>query len=198
MSNIRSFVRRALPLGALLALVPLGAQAQGDAVSVRVTSADGAPVPGAFILIDSSTQPAAQPYGAGRYTISGVAAGTHTLTARRAEFHPATVSVTVSDTAVVADIVLRPVATALAAVTVIGSRSDLAETRARLQAVPGAVALIDRAAIASTRQANLNDVLRMTPGVYVRSRFGAADESQISVRGSGLRSHLHAHGVNLL
>jgi iron complex outermembrane recepter protein len=83
-------------------------------------------------------------------------------------------------------------------VTVIGSRSDLAETSARLHQVPGAVALIDHAAIASTRQANLSDVLRMTPGVYVQSRFGAADESQISIRGSGLRGNFHARGINLL
>ncbi|HET9003564.1 MAG TPA: TonB-dependent receptor, partial [Gemmatimonadaceae bacterium] len=199
MYNIRSFLRRALPLAALLALAPPLARAQGDAVvRGRVTAADGAPVAGAFIIVDSATQPSTQTDAAGRYSINGLTGGAHTITARRAEFRPATISVIAGDSAIAADIVLQPAATALAAVTVIGSRGDLAETRARLQQVPGAVALIDRSAIASTRQANLNDVLRMTPGVYVQSRFGAADESQISVRGSGLRSNFHARGINLL
>jgi iron complex outermembrane receptor protein len=38
----------------------------------------------------------------------------------------------------------------------------------------------------------------MTPGVYVQPRFGAADESQISIRGSGLRNNFHLRGVNVL
>jgi iron complex outermembrane receptor protein len=45
---------------------------------------------------------------------------------------------------------------------------------------------------------NLKDVLQFTSGVYVQPRFGAADESQISVRGSGLRNNFHARGINLL
>ena len=198
MSNIRSFMRSGLALAALLAFVPLDAGAQADTVSGRVTTPDGGAVAGAFILVDSATQPSAQTDGAGRYTLTGVSIGVHAITARRSDLTPATITVTVGEGAAMGDIVLQPKATALAAVTVIGSRSDLAETRARLRQVPGAVALIDRSAIASTRQANLNDVLRMTPGVYVQSRFGAADESQISVRGSGLRSNFHARGINLL
>jgi len=199
MYNTSSFLRGVVPLAALLAFVPAGARAQADSdVSGRVTAIEGAPVVGAFILVDSATQPSAQTDGTGRYALHGLPPGLHRITARRAEFMAATVSAVVGDSSVVADIVMRPLATALAAVTVIGSRGDLAETKARLQRVPGAVALIDRPAIASTRQANLNDVLRMTPGVYVQSRFGAADESQISVRGSGLRSNFHARGINLL
>ena len=38
----------------------------------------------------------------------------------------------------------------------------------------------------------------MVPGVYVQPRFGAADESQLSIRGSGLRNNFHARGVNIL
>ncbi len=36
------------------------------------------------------------------------------------------------------------------------------------------------------------------PGVFVQPRFGAADESQISIRGSGLRNNFHLRGVNVL
>ena len=60
------------------------------------------------------------------------------------------------------------------------------------------MALVESRELRSTRQANLHDVLRLTPGVYVQPRFGAADESQISIRGSGLRNNFHARGVNLL
>jgi len=86
----------------------------------------------------------------------------------------------------------------LAGVTVIGTKTDLAETREQLAKIPGAVAMIDAPQIRSTRQANLKDVLQFVPGVYIQPRFGAADESQISIRGSGLRDNFHARGVNLL
>jgi iron complex outermembrane receptor protein len=88
--------------------------------------------------------------------------------------------------------------TKLATVTVIGSRSDIAEERAKVLRVPGGVAVIPAPELRATRQANLGDVLRFTPGVYVQPRFGSADESQISVRGSGLRNNFHARGINLL
>jgi iron complex outermembrane receptor protein len=184
-------------LAASLAALPVSAQ---DTASVngQVTARDGAPVVGAFILVDSAKIPSAQTDANGRYVIKGVLPGAHAITARRTGFAPATVELTAGAATARADIVLDPVAATLTAVTVIGSRNDLTETRLRLRQVPGAVALIDRSAIASTREANFNDVLRLTPGVYVQSRFGAADESQISVRGSGLRSNFHARGINLL
>ena len=88
--------------------------------------------------------------------------------------------------------------TKLATVTVIGSRSDLEEERAKVLRVPGGVAVIPSVELRATRLANLHDVLRFTPGVYIQPRFGSADESQISVRGSGLRNNFHARGINLL
>src|SRR6185503_13467169 len=104
------------------------------------------------------------------------------------------------DSTAVASVSLTMVArvTTLAGVTVIGTKSDLAETRQRLAEIPGAVAMVDAAQIRETRQANLKDVLQFVPGVYIQPRFGAADESQISIRGSGLRDNFHARGVNLL
>jgi iron complex outermembrane receptor protein len=83
-------------------------------------------------------------------------------------------------------------------VTVIGSHSDLAEMRDQVDDVAGGAALIGPERIRPTRQANLHDVLRLTPGVFVQPRFGAADESQLSIRGSGLRNNFHLRGVNIL
>jgi iron complex outermembrane recepter protein len=73
-----------------------------------------------------------------------------------------------------------------------------AEAREERQRVPGSVELIGREQIEESRGANLKDVLDFTPGVLIRPRIGAADESQISIRGSGLRNNFHLRGINVL
>jgi iron complex outermembrane receptor protein len=103
-----------------------------------------------------------------------------------------------ADTVAKGNVVLSKKVATLAGVTVIGTKSDLAETRERMALIPGSVAIVDGSQIRATRQANLKDVLQFVPGVYIQPRFGAADESQISIRGSGLRDNFHARGVNLL
>ena len=150
------------------------------------------------MLVDAGSRPLAQTDAEGRYRIGGVAPGSHIIVVRASGFAPSTKTIDVGRDAVQADFTVSPTAATLSAVTVIGTRSDLAETRERMFQVAGAVALIDPAEIRQTRQANLKDVLKFTPGVYVQPRFGAADESQISVRGSGLRNNFHARGINLL
>jgi iron complex outermembrane receptor protein len=72
------------------------------------------------------------------------------------------------------------------------------QARDELERVPGGVDLIPQREIEESRAANLKDVLDFTPGVLVRPRFGAADESQLSIRGSGLRDNFHLRGVNVL
>ncbi len=71
------------------------------------------------------------------------------------------------------------------------------EAREELQRVPGAVDLVDETRIRESRAANLKDVLDFMPGVLIRPRFGS-DESQISIRGSGLRNNFHLRGINIL
>jgi iron complex outermembrane receptor protein len=189
-------------VGAILLslLLPTGLAAQRTAdISGRVTARDGTPLVGAVILLDGSARLAAQTDPAGRYHLAAVDAGPHTVEARRFGYTPATITVEVrAGGAAVVDFALEAAVTTLSGMTVIGSRSDLADARERIAQVPGAVAVIDAAEISATRQANLHDVLRLTPGVYVQPRSGAADESQISVRGSGLRNNFHARGINLL
>ncbi len=41
-------------------------------------------------------------------------------------------------------------------------------------------------------------MLDFVPGVLVRPRFGLADESQFSIRGSALQNNFHQRGVNFL
>jgi iron complex outermembrane receptor protein len=135
----------------------------------------------------------------GRFHLSGLAPGKHVLVAKRIGFEPLRRVVRVQGGRVTKlSMVLSPKPMELAELTVIGTRADLEERRARLSQVPGSVALVESDEIRRTRQANLKDVLGFTPGVYVQPRFGAADESQISIRGSGLRNNFHLRGVNVL
>ena len=71
------------------------------------------------------------------------------------------------------------------------------EARDELRRTPGAVDLVDETRIRESRAANLKDVLDFTPGILIRPRFGS-DESQISIRGSGLRNNFHLRGINVL
>ena len=71
------------------------------------------------------------------------------------------------------------------------------EAREEIQRVPGAVDLVEEERIREGRAANLKDALEFTPGVLIRPRFGS-DESQISIRGSGLRNNFHLRGLNVL
>jgi len=72
------------------------------------------------------------------------------------------------------------------------------QAREEIQRVPGSTSVIPQTEIESSRSSNLKDVLDFTPGVLIRPRVGAADESQLSIRGSGLRNNFHLRGVNVL
>jgi iron complex outermembrane receptor protein len=72
------------------------------------------------------------------------------------------------------------------------------EERLEIQRTPGAVDLIGETTIRESRGANLRDALEFVPGVIFRPRFGAADEGQLSIRGSGLQNNFHLRGVNVL
>jgi len=72
------------------------------------------------------------------------------------------------------------------------------EAREELQRVPGGTEVVGQQKIEQSRAVNLKDALDFVPGVLVQPRFGAADESQLSIRGSGLRNNFHLRGVNIL
>jgi iron complex outermembrane receptor protein len=124
----------------------------------------------------------------GRYTVEAYAPGFTTL-------HQTVIA---SGAATDVELVLAPHVVELEQVTVVGTARDEQEARQRLAEVPGGTALVTASRIRESRQANLKDVLGLVPGVYVQPRFGAADESQLSIRGSGLRNNFHARGINIL
>jgi iron complex outermembrane recepter protein len=92
---------------------------------------------------------------------------------------------------------LEPVVVESTTVPADRTRTDQ-EASEELSRVPGGTAVVDQKTIEQTRGANLRDVLDFVPGVMIRPRFGAADESQFSIRGSGLRNNFHLRGINVL
>jgi iron complex outermembrane receptor protein len=73
------------------------------------------------------------------------------------------------------------------------------QAREAIERTPGAVALIGTEEIKESLGTNLKDVLDFVPGVHIQGRQGATtEESQLSIRGSGLRNNFHMRGVNIL
>jgi iron complex outermembrane receptor protein len=73
------------------------------------------------------------------------------------------------------------------------------KARKEIDRTPGGVALIGSQEIRESRGTALQDVLDFVPGMMIRPRFGnVSDESQISIRGSGLRNNFHLRGLTLL
>jgi len=74
---------------------------------------------------------------------------------------------------------------------------NIETAREQINRVPGGVDIIDAESYKKGRAANLKDVLDYSPGVYVQPRFGA-EESRISIRGSGIQRTFHGRGIKLL
>src|SRR5262249_47795012 len=73
------------------------------------------------------------------------------------------------------------------------------ESRQEIQrTVPGGAEVIGERPIRESLAENLRGVLDFVPGVLIRPRFGLADESQLSIRGSGLQNNFHSRDVNFL
>ncbi|HML96256.1 MAG TPA: TonB-dependent receptor [Thermodesulfobacteriota bacterium] len=65
-----------------------------------------------------------------------------------------------------------------------------------IDSTPGGVGFVDEKQIEESRANTLKDMLNYVPGVIVRNRY--ADDSQVIIRGSGLRSNFHLRGVTVL
>jgi len=71
------------------------------------------------------------------------------------------------------------------------------EARRRLDTTPGGVDLVDPETYKIGRAASVFDALGFATGVFVQPRFGA-DESRISIRGSGIQRTFHLRGIQFL
>ena len=63
--------------------------------------------------------------------------------------------------------------------------------------VPGGAGVVDAEFYKRGRAATLKDALDFAPGVLIQSRFGA-EESRLSIRGSGLQRTFHGRGIWLM
>jgi iron complex outermembrane recepter protein len=71
------------------------------------------------------------------------------------------------------------------------------DAKLKLDSIPGGVALISNDEFLQGSVSGIQDVLSLTPGVFVKSRFGNS-ETRLSIRGSGLTQTFGARGVRVL
>ncbi|HNL92141.1 MAG TPA: TonB-dependent receptor plug domain-containing protein, partial [Pseudomonadales bacterium] len=69
-----------------------------------------------------------------------------------------------------------------------------AEQAARL--TPGGANVVDSESYTTGRASTVQDALGYSPGVFVQPRFGA-EESRLSIRGSGIQRTFHMRGIKL-
>jgi iron complex outermembrane receptor protein len=74
---------------------------------------------------------------------------------------------------------------------------DIDAARASVSTVPGGANVVDAEQYKDGRVSTLSDALQFSPGVFIASRFGA-EESRMSIRGSGLQRTFHMRGISLL
>lgn len=74
---------------------------------------------------------------------------------------------------------------------------SLEQASAELGRVAGGAAVIDAESYSLGRVGNLSDALGFAAGVFIQPRFGA-EESRLSIRGSGLQRTFHLRGIQLL
>jgi iron complex outermembrane receptor protein len=73
------------------------------------------------------------------------------------------------------------------------------QAKEEIDRTPGGIALVGSQKIQESLGTALQDTLTAVPGVMIQPRFGyVADESRLSIRGSGLRNNYHLRGVTLL
>ena len=158
-------------------------------VSGRALDSAGRPIPGVTVALAGPVARSARTDGDGRFALDALPAGRYTLTVATPLGRAEAAVELAEGVAVVRDLALPPPRIS-EAVSVAGVAPE------SLDAVPGGTADVPRAEILDTKANNFKDVFELTPGVLAQPRFGA-DESQFSIRGSGLRNNFHVRGVNL-
>jgi iron complex outermembrane receptor protein len=126
----------------------------------------------------------------GRYTLNNLPNGPYTVEASATNFDTVTKEVQITSAGQTAADFQLPLSSMNVSVTVTES------AKAELEKVPGSIAVITPLEIEHSRAYDLKDVLAFIPGVFANPRYGA-DETQFSIRGSGLRANYHERSVNI-
>lgn len=77
------------------------------------------------------------------------------------------------------------------------TQPDLERARIEINRTPGGVTIVDTEDVREGRVSNFEDTLGMAAGVFAQSRFGA-EETRLSIRGSGLQRTFHGRGIRLM
>jgi iron complex outermembrane receptor protein len=77
------------------------------------------------------------------------------------------------------------------------TQPDIEEAREEINKTAGGVSIIDEEQFREGRVSNFNDTLGMATGIFAQSRFGA-EETRLSIRGSGLQRTFHGRGIKLM
>ena len=187
---MRSFIFKECAISVLALL--LCSIASGAEINGQVTDPAGAAIAPSRVRVTQADRVISEATSdvAGHYILT-VSPGTYVVVASAPHLQAATRALQIAgEGAVTADFTLA-LPSVEQTVTV---EANVAQ--ASLEQIPGNTALVEQETIHNSLAITLKDVLGFTPGVLVQPRFGA-DESQFSIRGSGLRSNFHERGVNL-
>ena len=77
------------------------------------------------------------------------------------------------------------------------TQPNIAEAKKAINKTAGGVTIVDMDTVREGRVSNFQDSLGMAAGVLTQSRFGA-EETRLSIRGSGLQRTFHGRGVKLM
>jgi iron complex outermembrane receptor protein len=77
------------------------------------------------------------------------------------------------------------------------TQPDIETAREEINKTAGGVTIIDMDGVREGRTSNFQDSLGMATGVLAQSRFGA-EETRLSIRGSGLQRTFHGRGIKLM
>lgn len=168
--------RRLVGRAALL-LAPASVVAQGTISGTVVSGATGLALTGVAVRLDSVGREVLTDR-AGRFILTGVAAGAHTVRTRYLGYAPASASVEVRGGATASvTITLRAAETTLGAVVVVG-RAGQAAALAQQQNAGNLVNVVAADQIGRFPDANIGDALKRIPGITVgldqgEARFGS-------------------------
>ncbi|MEO7031464.1 MAG: TonB-dependent receptor, partial [Herbaspirillum sp.] len=90
-----------------------------------------------------------------------------------------------------------PTVTVTAPAATADTLPTIEQARAQIATVAGGANIVDAEQYKEGRVSTLSDALQFSPGVFVASRFGA-EESRMSIRGSGLQRTYHMRGIEVL
>lgn len=177
--SLPSFARRrSLAHGVLLLTTAAPAAAQGVISGLVVDDGNGLALTGVLVRIPSLDRGAVTDQ-TGRFVLTSVAAGRHTLTTRYLGSQPLSQDVTVENGRTVTVTLRTKVAeTTLGAVSVVASRTGQAAAQSQQQNAANVTNVIAADQIGRFPDANIGDALKRVPGITIaldqsEARFGS-------------------------